>query len=157
MSRPLLAGRVEPRFPSQMPPYRSTLWGTTPGIRASCRPRPAISSSVNNDLNRDSFSVSRHRLVARPLRKVADQCEKKKALPQSGHDFVFRFGGSDMGSLSGVLTSPKRRLLQLAAGGFRGVDGRSGSEINDALSRRGGDAIWHVAALARAGPPRRPC
>jgi hypothetical protein len=58
--------------------------------------------------------------------------EKKKALPQSGHDFVFRFDGPEVGSSSGVLTVPKRWLVQLAAGGFGGVDGRSGSEINDA-------------------------
>jgi hypothetical protein len=37
-----------------------------------------------------------------------------------------------MGRFSGSLTSLERRLPQLAAGRFWGVDGRSGSEISDA-------------------------
>ena len=33
--------------------------------------------------------------ISRLARMVPELCEKKKALPQSGHDFVFRFVGPD--------------------------------------------------------------
>ena len=78
-----------PRFPFLMPSYRSTLGArVTPGI-SSCKLALCNSSNVNNDLNRANKSVTLYLRRAPLLLQYLRHCEKKMAVPQSGHDFVF--------------------------------------------------------------------
>src|SRR3981189_2729889 len=56
---------------------------------SSCKLALCNSSNVNNDLNRANESVTLYlRRAPLPLQYLR-HCEKKMAVPQSGHDFVF--------------------------------------------------------------------